>query len=318
MSNDIKILTKIRYDGSHYLGQPYHNKTTIPTESIIKQDQDTLKLQKRKIDLFKSEYSGQINKKGNHPNPVYKEITEIYKNASKYCTTEETEELVSQYLECYFSYNNAKFILDKYKQAQYKNLLTRKQRFRNKAYNNDWNYFVTFTYNDKLHDENTFKACLKMTLHTLSTRYNWKYMGVFERSSTERLHFHGLVYVPCNKMIGELIEKEDYNFSLKKRKKVLINTTINDKIGRNTFDPINKDSFDFFIQLGYILKYIGKSNERIMYSRGLKDFEFRLFDFEDYMICKVNEASLSYVLFEDFLDSSEVVPTADLYKKNKG
>lgn len=236
--------------------------------------------------------------------------------ASQYCTKEETELLINNFIESRFPCHDSSILLDKYKQAQYKNLIARKQRFRNKAYNNDWNYFVTFTYNDKLHNEDTFKDCLKMTLHTLSTRHNWKYMGVFERSASERLHFHGLVYVPPNKMIGELIEKEDFNFSLRKRKKVLINSIINEKIGRNTFDPIDKESFDFFIQLGYILKYIGKNNERIMYSRGLKDFEFRLIDFDDCMICKVNDTSLSYILFEDFLESSEVVSTKDLHKKD--
>ena len=72
-----------------------------------------------------------------------------------------------------------------------RNLWLRKKRFRRKAYLNEWNYFVTFTYNDELHDEESFKAKLRKCLSNLHTRRGWNYMGVWERSPEEkRLHFH--------------------------------------------------------------------------------------------------------------------------------
>ncbi|MCD7729276.1 MAG: hypothetical protein LUI60_05120, partial [Clostridia bacterium] len=92
------------------------------------------------------------------------------------------------------------------------NLLHRKKRFRRKAYLNPWNYFVTFTYDDKKQTEDSFKKRLRKCLSNLHTRRGWKYMGVFEHApETGRLHFHGLLYVPSGEMVGTITEKSDYS-----------------------------------------------------------------------------------------------------------
>ena len=39
-------------------------------------------------------------------------------------------------------------------------------------------------------------------------------MGVFEQGGKGTLHFHALIYVPENGMIGEIVEKKECCFTL--------------------------------------------------------------------------------------------------------
>lgn len=55
---------------------------------------------------------------------------------------------------------------------------------------------MTITYDDSKHDEETFRSKLKKCLSNFHSRYCWRYMGVFERSPSGRLHFHGLFWIP--------------------------------------------------------------------------------------------------------------------------
>ena len=57
-----------------------------------------------------------------------------------------------------------------------------------------------------------------------------------------------------------------------------------------------KQDFTFFNALEYILKYIGKSDNKIVYSRGIKDDFFSVIDFDNAAICRLNENSPYYVL----------------------
>lgn len=49
-----------------------------------------------------------------------------------------------------------------------RNLWQREKRFRRKAYLNRWNYFVTFTYRDGMHTEETFRKKLRKCLANLA------------------------------------------------------------------------------------------------------------------------------------------------------
>lgn len=90
------------------------------------------------------------------------------------------------------------------------NAIRRKVRLWRKVNLQRWDYFVTFTYDNALHDEKSFEKKLRNTLKHAVSRNGWKYIGVFERSpEKERLHFHGVFHIP--KMIGELIETKDYS-----------------------------------------------------------------------------------------------------------
>jgi len=94
------------------------------------------------------------------------------------------------------------------------NKLAKKLRICRKVNNciNDWNYFVTFTYDSEKHTEQSFRNKLSTCLSHLFTRKGWKYIGVWERSpEKQRLHLHGLLAIPDGTMPGEIIEVNDWD-----------------------------------------------------------------------------------------------------------
>ena len=95
-------------------------------------------------------------------------------------------------------------------------------------------------------------------------------MGVFEYApDTGRLHFHGLVYVPDGEMLGKIYEKEDYSTAQQKMQITHPNTFFEKNFGRNDFEALTDMQLRHGNQIEYILKYIGKTGERIVYSRGI-------------------------------------------------
>ena len=105
------------------------------------------------------------------------------------------------------------------------NFFSRIKRFKRKANLNYWNYFVTITYDSKKHDDVSFRKKLKKCLANLHSRYGWKYMGVFELSpEKQRLHFHAIMYIPDNKMIGEITEVTDYSTAQHKMQTAFVNS----------------------------------------------------------------------------------------------
>ncbi len=202
-------------------------------------------------------------------------------------------------------YGDAGEILDKWLDEKFdvklRNIEARKKRFRRKAYLNKWNYFVTFTYDDEKQSEESFRARLRKCLSNLHSRRGWKFMGVWEYGKKEqRLHFHALLFVPEGQMIGEIEEKQEYS----RRKHKMITRFENDfflKFGRNDFQPISKKSLTKGKTLDYILKYITKTNEKIVYSRGIPcDFIDEVED-ED-VVCEFEDFVIKYVLFDDIYD----------------
>ena len=153
---------------------------------------------------------------------------------------------------------------------KYRALVERRKRFMRKAYLNNFDYFATFTYADVKHTEESFKKRLMKTLQNYATRSEWKYMGVWERGGeNNRLHFHALLKVPENTMPGELIEVTDFNMKTHRQKKTIQNTFFNEKFGRSDFEKIVKKPRAYLSAVEYILKYISKTGERLVYSRGL-------------------------------------------------
>lgn len=147
----------------------------------------------------------------------------------------------------------------------------RAKRFRRKANLNRWNRFITITYDDKKHDEETFRKKLRKCLSNLHTRRGWKYMGVFERApETGRLHFHGLAYVPEGEMIGSIYERKDYSTTLGEMQTTHPNTFFEKAFGRNDFEDLDIMELKNGNAIDYLLKYISKTGERIVYSRGIR------------------------------------------------
>ena len=97
-------------------------------------------------------------------------------------------------------------------------------------------------------------------------------MGVFERSpEKDRLHFHVLMYVPEGQMIGSIEERKEYSTKQKKMQTIFCNTFFEKRFGRNDFKPIEQQGCSKSLILNYIIKYIQKTGERIIYSRNIPE-----------------------------------------------
>ncbi len=198
--------------------------------------------------------------------------------------------------------DNAKAYVDKGFERKRHNVISRKVRLSRKIYlHKHWNYFVTFTYSDKLHDEETFKKQLKYTLWNLTKRKDWQYAGVWERAPvTNRLHFHGIFDIPNGTMPGELIEVNDWDSKNKRRQTTIQNTYFNEKFGRSDFELITSQE-TLGNSMAYILKYIEKTGERIVCSKGLSAYfisDIR----EDDILCNMSDEDkpAKFLLFDDF------------------
>ncbi len=180
------------------------------------------------------------------------------------------------------------------------NYFVREKRFKKKAFWNEWNYFVTFTYDDKKAVEDVFKVRLRRALSNLHSRRGWNYMGCFERApETGRLHFHGLFYVPDGEMVGEIREQEDYDKKSHRRKLSHINDWFEKRFGRNDFCPVTVDHIRRGPTLDYILKYLQKTGERIIYSRGIPSDAVADIC-PDQCVCEFFKFVKKWVLFDDW------------------
>ena len=181
-------------------------------------------------------------------------------------------------------------------------LYSRKKRFRRKAALNRWNYFVTFTYDDKKHTPESFRKKLRKCLSNLHTRRGWRYMGVFENApDTGRLHFHGLLYVPYGQMVGAITERQDYSTAQGKMQITYSNNFFADSFGRNDFEELSEMELKRGNTLNYLLKYIGKTGERIVYSRGIPTEICKKISVKE-IVGKMKDFVTKFVLFDDTID----------------
>lgn len=161
-------------------------------------------------------------------------------------------------------------------------------------------YFVTFTYDDKKHAPESFKKSLSQTLYNFSSRHGWKYIGVWEKGDENgRLHFHAIIRTPEGKMIGDLFEKRDYDVVNHKMQTTTQNTYFNERFGRTDFVEIN--TFVLGDTIKYLVKYLSKTNEYAVFSRGIKPFIEADLWVED-IICYLDEDNPGKVILaDDFL-----------------
>lgn len=192
-----------------------------------------------------------------------------------------------------------------------RNIWQREKRFRRKAYLNEWNYFVTFTFDGKKHTAESFEKKLRKCLSNLHTRRGWRFMGVTEHGEENgRLHFHFLVYVPNGQMVGKLKKRKDYS---KKRgcvQETVFNTFFERQFGRNDFSEVKKMQFKNGDAVAYLLKYLRKGGERIIYSRGIPTEITKVLD-EEFDICCEFEGCMNvrYILFDNVIDyERDIVP----------
>ena len=183
-----------------------------------------------------------------------------------------------------------------------RNIWKRIKRFKRKVTMHPWTYFATFTCDPKKHTEESFRKKLRKCLSNLHTRKGWKYIGVWERSPEKnRLHFHGLFNIPNDSMVGELIEANDFSFKTHDRQITHQNTYFSNRFGRNDFDEIEENNpFSKGQALRYLMNYLEKSGERIVYSR--KTPTYIISDIMDNdIICPMTSAKVEkYILSDNF------------------
>lgn len=184
-----------------------------------------------------------------------------------------------------------------------RNLWQREKRFRRKAYLNSWNYFVSFTYSDEKHTEESFVKKLRKCLSNLSTRRGWRFMGVSERGEeTDRLHFHFLVYVPPGQMIGNISYRRKYS----KRKHKLVDTFANDfferKFGMCDFEELDRVEMRNGNTVSYLLKYLRKTDGRVIYSRGVPTEISKRLTKDEFAAELVGNFLPKFVIFDGVID----------------
>ena len=215
--------------------------------------------------------------------PRYKRKAAILKRMRPYFKTEEE---VKTYIEVNM-------------QRKLRNLISRRIRMMRKVNLQDFNFFVTLTYNSELHTEESFKAGVESCLRNFCNRRGWKYIGVWERSpKKKRLHFHGIFYIPEGTIPGRMLDMEDYNFRTRRRQVTHQNTYFNEKFGRSDFEPLDMQNIGSAI--AYIVKYLEKTGEKIVYSKGLPQFFISDIMDED-VVCPFGLEDKKLLLYDDFL-----------------
>ena len=272
---------KVYFDGSHYIGiphisQPWKRRKIKP---VIKNVEQVKKVK----EIYKSV-------KGNKKEKIEKAISIINDEIKD---IEESKSLVNETIE-----------------KEKRNKIVRLTRLYRKANLQQWNYFCTFTYDSNKLSEEEFRVRFLNCIRHLSNRKDWKYIGVFERSPVlQRLHFHGIFLIPT--MIGSIQEIKDYSTKTHKMQIAHQNTFFIARFGRNDFRKIENP---LLIQqsIRYILKYIQKTGEKVIYSKHLQTYFITDIVDED-VVCRIGQEDRKLLLFDDFkcydLETGEVFGT---------
>lgn len=266
--------SKVYFDGSHYIAIPHTTQPWKSKKGKVKKDKIEEKV-KQILDSKKDKVNSE---------KIKETIEEIDKEVDD---IEKSKEIVKK-------------VLDKEKRNQ----IVRLTRLYRKVNLQQWTHFCTFTYDSEKLSEEEFKKKLLNCLRHLSSRKGWKYVGVWERSPiNQRLHFHGIFVIP--KMIGEIIETKDYSTKTHKIQITYQNTFFLERFGRNDFKEIEHSSL-VYQAISYILKYIRKTGERVIYSKHLQTY-FISDILESDIVCTIGQEDRKLLLFDDFLCIDEGV-----------
>lgn len=320
--------TKVYFDGSHFIAIPHTERPTRrrpkPIEEIITVTEtppETIQQSKDEsavtdnviapIPLVEENDEQVTEQADSTPQTVNdspkterkmtrKELfNELYQDSLSVKKSERRKRIIAAMLPYFKNETETAYYVDENIQRKQRNLIYRRIRLSRKINLQDFNYFVTFTYNDALHTEDSFKKGLKKTLANFSTRKGWKYVGVWERSpKKQRLHFHGLFNIPNGSMPSLMIEVNDYNFNTHRRQITHQNTYFNDRFGRSDFETI-KDKSTLGSAVAYIMKYLEKTGEKIVYSKGLPQYFISDIMDED-IICPIGMEDKKLLLYDDF------------------
>lgn len=283
---------KIYHDGSHFIAIP---QGAYPSGKGCKRP--------------KVKPTEQLTLTRESPPETPKERFETAYKESLSLPKKERKKHIKEALESVFTDKaELKAFVDKNLERVKTNAIKRKVRLMRKLRLQRWDYFVTFTYSDELLDEETFRKKLTNTLKHLVVRKCWKYVGVWERGSdTDRLHFHGIFYVPDGNMIGNLEEVKDYDTRNHRMQTTLQNTHFLKHFGRNDFRPICRPD-DVSSAVKYITKYMEKSGERLVYGGKLPTYS-QSDILEDDIACPIGIDDRKALLFDSFtcINEGEII-----------
>lgn len=311
--------TKVYFDGSHYIAIPHTERknkrrrkreeeeiavvdkkeggseTQKATEPLTQQqtaeNEDQTKQSKSKL----SEQSEVQQVRSMTKKELFEELYAKYIDLRK----KERQRKIEQEMQPYFNnQEQAKEYVRTNMERKHRNLVCRRVRMARKARLANFNYFCTFTYDDKKHTEESFRKKLKNKLSLLAYRQGWRYMGVWERSpEKQRLHFHGLFHIPDGTMPSELETIRDYSKSDHKMQESWQCRYFTENFGRNDFKELNKRRLGE--SLAYLMKYIEKSGERIVYSKGM--YQYFISDIMDEdIVSTIGQEDKKLLLYDDF------------------
>lgn len=320
--------TKVYFDGSHYIAIPHTERPTKrrpkPPEEIITVTETPQETTLQNTDEsavtddviapipLVEEENAQVTEQADSTPQTVKEspknerkttrkelFNELYQENLSVKKSERRKRIINAMLPYFKDETETAYYVDRNLERKQRNLICRRIRLTRKINLQDFNYFVTFTYNDALHTEDSFKKGLKKTLANFGSRKGWKYVGVWERSpKKQRLHFHGLFNIPDGTMPPLMIEVNDYNFNTHRRQITHQNTYFNDRFGRSDFETI-KDNSTLGSAVVYIMKYLEKTGEKIIYSKGLPQYFISDIMDED-IICPIGLEDKKLLLYDDF------------------
>ena len=266
------LAAKIYNDGSNWIAIPHREKPYKPRRQRKKREKS------EELQQFETAFTKSKGKRTNRKAKLLQEFMPMFQEK------EEAEQFVEEH------FNR----LSRNRWERYKRMIRR-------GYTNRWNYFCTYTYDSEKHTEETFRKSLMNTLYHLSSRRKWRYMGAWERGELgQRLHFHALTYIPEGEMPEALEEHEDYSTKRHRREKSIQNSFFNERFGRSDFSAVN-NAYEVADSIKYMLKYISKNDEKIVYSRGLKTY-FVSDVLDEDILCKTGdkEHGFKYILADNF------------------
>ena len=265
--------SKIYYDGSHYIAVPKEN--------------------------FPSRKCGKAARKSSMQSDGVKAKFEAAYAESQVLPKRERKQYIAERLQNDFAtVEEAKEYARRQTERKRNNACKRYMRLWRKVYlQGRWDYFVTFTYDNAKHTEESFRQSLRNTLKHLVSRKGWKYIGVWERSASERLHFHGIFYIPEHAMIGELKQVSDYSTKRHRMQTTYQNTHFSRRFGRNDFKAIDKN--EVIESVRYLLKYIEKSGERLVFGGDLPTY-FKSDITDEDIVCPTGVDGKKMLMYDDF------------------
>ena len=285
------IGTKVYSDGSHYIAIPPEN---FPSKQ-------------RKRNKPKPKPTTKPKTDGTPPTTPKEKFETAYKE-SQALPKRERKKYIADKLKAEFkTAEQVKEFVDNNMERKKNNAYKRYTRLWRKVHlQKEWNFFVTFTYSDEKLTETQFKAKLRNTLKHAVNRNGWKYIGVWERApETGRLHFHGIFYIP--QMIGEIVEVKDYSTKSHRMQTTYQNTHFLKEFGRNDFKQIEIPN-DISQSVKYLLKYIEKSGEKLVYGGKLPTY-FKSDILDEDVACGFGVDDKKLLLFDSFrcVDEGEIL-----------